>query len=230
MAIETTTGVTLSDGYPRPARAGAEVRGEHYRFTVLTSRLIRMEWSRSGRFVDEATTVVTSRDLEVPDYAVEHDGEKVTIRTEHLRLTFDGQEFSSSGLSVTLAAAPDIHYSTWRFGHEPPQHLPGRGNLGGTARTLDDVDGACPLEPGILSTYGFATLDDSASPLMSPDGWVTPRPDDGIDLYLFGHGRDYQAALDDYFRITGAPALLPVTCWATGGAGTGATSRASTCS
>ena len=35
--------------------------------------------------------------------------------------------------------------SEWRYG------VPSRGNLGGTARTLDEVDGRCDLGTGILS-------------------------------------------------------------------------------
>ncbi|MEJ5944790.1 TIM-barrel domain-containing protein [Pseudokineococcus basanitobsidens] len=193
---------------PAPANA-AQVRGTCYRFTVLTSRLVRMEWSDDGVFVDRPTAVVADRDFPVPDFSVERDGDAVQIRTEHVHLHFDGRAFSTSGLSAAVLGAPDIHYATWRFGHTPPQFLPHRGNLGGTARTLDEVDGACPLEPGILSTYGFAVLDDSASVVLSEDGWVEERPTTGHDLYLFAHGRDYQGALDDYFRLTGGPALVP---------------------
>ncbi|BDZ43243.1 alpha-glucosidase [Paraoerskovia sediminicola] len=216
---------SLSDGSPRPAAAASQITGPGYRFTILTSRLIRLEWADDGAFVDEATAVVTNRDFPVPGFTVERDGASLTVRTEHVELHHDGGPFTSSGLSVTLHGAPDIHYAAWRFGEDLPQYLPRRGNLGGTARTLDEVDGACPLEPGILSTYGFATLDDSASVLMTPDGWVAPRSRSGAgsrsgsgggagsrpahDLYVFAHGHDYQGALDDYFRLTGAPPLVP---------------------
>lgn len=200
--------ISLGDGAARPADPAAQVRGDRWRFTVLSSRLLRLEWSDDGRFVDAATSVVVDRGFEVPHLEVVRDGDAVTIRTEHLELHHDGGPFTASGLSVRLHAAPDIHHGTWRFGQELPQS-PTRGNLGGTARTLDDVDGACPLEPGVLSTYGFAVLDDSASVLVGPDGWVAPRPAGGRDLYLFAHGHDYQGALDDYFRLTGRPPLVP---------------------
>ena len=168
-----------------------------------------MEWSATGEFEDRATAVVVSRDFEVPEFTVTQDGDTVTVSTAHVELHYDGGEFSPEGLTVDLKGAPDIHYSTWWYGVELPQMLPFRGNLGGTARTLDEVDGECPLEPGLLATYGFATLDDSTSVAMNAEGWVTSRATGRRDLYLFAHGRDYQGAMDDYFRLTGRPSLVP---------------------
>ncbi len=201
----------MSDGRPAPAHPDAVVTGRTYRFTVLTSRLIRMEWSPSGTFVDHRSQVVVDRSFDVPEFSVERLGDGLEIRTEHLLLRYDGGPFTASGLSATLTSgATDPHYATWRYGESYPQDLAGgRGNLLGTARTLDEADGACELETGILSTYGFAVLDDSASVLLSPDGWIEPRAGEGLDLYFFGHGRDYHAALADYHRLTGPVPLVP---------------------
>ncbi|WP_232549237.1 glycoside hydrolase family 31 protein [Propioniciclava soli] len=209
----------MSDGKPAPAHPDAVISGDTWRFTVLSERLIRLEWDAEGRFVDERTQLVVNREFEVPEFTVtevgDGDGDGVEITTSHLRLRYSGGPFSGSSLSVTLVrGGTDPHYTTWRFGDSYPQHLPLRGNLFGTARTLDEVDGACPLEPGILATYGFATLDDSTSVILTPDGWVAPRPSLGAseparDLYLFGHGRDYAAALADYHHLTGPTPLVP---------------------
>lgn len=200
----------MSDGVPAPAHPDAVVAGPTYRFTVLSERLIRMEWDEAGRFVDERTQVVVERDFGLPDFSVERIGDGLEIRTSHLRLRYDGGPFTASGLSVTLTrGAADPHYATWRYGESYPQDLPGRGNLLGTARTLDEADGACELEPGILATYGFAVLDDSTSVLLGADGWIQARPGRGQDLYLFGHGRDYRAALADFHRLTGPVPLVP---------------------
>ena len=38
------------------------------RFTVLTSRLIRMEWAQDGVFEDRATLAIVNRDLPVPAF------------------------------------------------------------------------------------------------------------------------------------------------------------------
>ena len=204
----------MSDGRAAPAHPDAVVTGPTYRFTVLTPQLIRMEWHERGQFVDRPTQAVVDRAFDVPPFTVTDTDEGLEIRTEHLELHYDKRPFSTSGLTVALhRGATDAHYSTWRFGQELPDDLPIRGNLKGTARTLDEVDGATELEPGILSTYGFALLDDSSSVLLSADGWIEPRPEPGStpshDLYLFGHGRDFRAALTDFHRLTGPVPLVP---------------------
>ncbi|HMR49157.1 MAG TPA: glycoside hydrolase family 31 protein [Arachnia sp.] len=205
----------MSDGRPAPARTDAVVTGDTYRFTVLTSRLIRMEWNERGEFVDRPTQLVVSRDFPPPAFTVAElpDG-GLEILTDDLQLVYDGKEFSEAGLTVRLLrGTSDGHYSTWRHGVAYPQQPPFRGNLLGTTRTLDEVDGATELDFGILSTYGFAVVDDSGSVLLSEDGWIAPRPDGGPrgrrDLYLFGHGRDFAAALADYHRLTGPTPLVP---------------------
>lgn len=206
----------LSDGALAPADPNAVVQGETYRFTVLTDRLIRMEWNERGEFIDERTQLVVSREFPVPEFEVTHlpDG-GVDIRTDYLQLRYDGRAFSSAGLSVKLLkAATDIHYSTWHYGMDYPQELGwGRGNLLGTARTLDNVDGRCELEPGILATFGFAAVDDSNSALLAADGWIAARPEAGPggrkDIYLFAHGRDFAAALTEYHHLTGPTPVVP---------------------
>lgn len=196
------------------ADPGAVVTGPGYRITVLTSRLLRLERQADDRFTDEATQLVLARDFPVPEFTVVRDGAALDLWTEHLHLHYDGGEPSPTGLSVTMRRrAQDSHRTTWRYGD--PADPGGRGaNLGGTARTLDDVDGATELEPGLLSRTGYAVVDDSQSLILHEDGWVSPRPAPGTDLYFFGYGLDHEAALRDWFRLTGPSPLLPR--WALG--------------
>ena len=42
--------------------------GNRYRITILTSRLIRMEYQRNGIFVDEATQAVVNRNFPSVEY------------------------------------------------------------------------------------------------------------------------------------------------------------------
>ena len=44
------------------------ITGNNYRITVLTDRLIRMEYSQTGQFVDLPTQVVTNRSFKEVDY------------------------------------------------------------------------------------------------------------------------------------------------------------------
>ena len=207
-----------------PARPEAVVAGPTYRFTVLTSRLIRVEHSDSGEFTDAATQLVLDRDLgPVPDFRVLRGEDRVEVVTEHLHLTHvPSLGFSRTGLNVRLrTAALSLHGGTWYHGDvwDPDENFP--TNLGGTARTLDEADGAVPLSSGLLAVNGIAALDDSASLLLTEDEWVVPRPVHATapsvtegggpdqDLYVLGYAQDYRAALADFFRLTGPSPLVP---------------------
>lgn len=204
--VPTPTGAVATAA----ADPGCIVQGPGYRFSVLTDRLIRMEWSDHGTFVDHPTQLVQQRAFPVPDLTVRGTGDSLEIWTEFLHLRYDKGPFSPGGLSVSLRRPVlDAHRRHWRYASAD---LPGgHGNLGGTARTLDEVDGARELDPGLFSTHGYAVVDDSDSVLLTGDGWLQPRPHRQPDLYLFGYGNDYRAGLRDYFRLTGPSPLLPRT-------------------
>ena len=212
--------VTLSStGLGAAADPRAVVQGPGYRFTVLTSRLIRMEWSEDDGFVDLPTQVVVRRSFPVPEFTVRDSGHSLDIWTEDLHVTYDKQRFTPAGLEVSLRRRAQAgHRTTWHYGDPPDERGGWHGNLRGTVRTLDDVDGACELDPGLLAPYGYAVISDSRSVQLTEDGWFAPRPGAGEgtaeDLYFFGYGRDYRGALRDYFRLTGPNPLLPR--WALG--------------
>ncbi|WP_282837514.1 TIM-barrel domain-containing protein [Microbacterium flavum] len=195
---------------PAPARPASVVTGDGYRITVLTSRLLRLEWSPTGTFVDRRTPLVITRDFATPQFEVVESDDLLEIRTEHLYLAYDRRSFSPAGLSVSLRQrAQSAFFSTWHYGDDLPYTGSPDGNLGGTTRTLDGVDGATGLDPGILARYGFAVVDDSSSVEVGDGDWVGPRPGGGKDLYFFGHGNDYRAALDDFHVLTGPTPLVP---------------------
>lgn len=181
----------------------AIVKGKNYRFTVLTSRLIRMEYSEKGVFVDSRTQTVTDREFPAADFRVEETGDLLEIITDDLRLKYDKKAFSAEGLSVMVRGQFACYSTKWSYGELP-------NDLRGTARTLDEADGEIPLEPGILSAEGWSLLDDSKTLLLDKEGWVEQREDSRAkDIYFFGYGRDYLACLKDYHRLTGRVPLLP---------------------
>ena len=177
------------------------------RITVLTPALLRLEYAPDGAFEDRASQVVLHRDLrpgaEPVDVEVTRRGDGLDLDTDALHLSYAGGPFAPTSLSVQVKGGVSSYHSVWRYGE------PVEGNLLGTARTLDNVDGACPLEPGILSRHGVTVLDDSASLLLTDDGWLAPRVPGRVDVYVFAHGRDYRSALRDFYAITGAPPVLP---------------------
>ncbi|TYA11766.1 DUF4968 domain-containing protein [Paenibacillus faecis] len=184
------------------ARPAAVIQGENYRFTILTAALIRMEYSEGGRFEDRASQIVLNRAFPVPDFRVNEREDRLEIVTERLRLIYDKRPFSRYGLRVQVRNGVGHLLGTWHFGDRPEQ-------LGGTARTLDNADGAIPLEEGLLSRAGYTVVDDSRSLLLEENGRVEPRTEEGTDLYFFGYGRDYLKCLRDFYRLAGATPLLP---------------------
>lgn len=173
------------------------IQGAHFRISILTRGLLRLEYSESGRFVDRPTQIVWNRDFSVPEFTVNETEDKLEIATEYLHLIYNKKEFSSFGLSVRVTGG-----GVWHYGEEFE-------TLGGTARTLDSVDGACDLEPGILSEKGFSVLDDSRSLLLGEDFLAHVREEKGCDLYFFGYGKEYREALRDYYHLCGKMPMLP---------------------
>jgi hypothetical protein len=189
------------------AHPEAVVQGDQWRITVLAAGLVRVEWADDGVFEDRASTFALHRDLPVPRFELVDGAAVLEIVTDRLRLVYDRAPFTPAGLSVQVRGNVSNYRNVWRYG-EPVR------DLGGTARTLDEVDGRAPLEPGIVSRFGLAALDDSRSFLFEEDGWVSPRDGSRVDTYVFAYGRDYDAALEAFYAVSGRPPVLPR--WALG--------------
>lgn len=174
--------------------------GDKYRFTVLESRLIRMEYSKDGVFEDRASQSVFYRDFPKCNFKTNYDGEILTIETEDIILNYNANaEFSNTSLSIYLKKPPT---SCWNFGDEYE-------SLDGTYRTLDQKNGEFPLGKSVCSRNGFSVIDDSQSFVLGEDGWVQARNESTLDYYFFGFGYDYLEAVKALYRLTGAPPLLP---------------------
>ncbi|WP_426298182.1 TIM-barrel domain-containing protein [Arthrobacter sp. R-11] len=186
-----------------PVPSGAQtLLGDSYRFTVLSSRMIRMEYSTTGTFEDRPSQLALNRNFEVPVFRVIDEDHQLQIITEHLHLSYNKKPFSANGLTVQVKGNLSAYHSLWRYSEAGE-------NLGGTARTLDEADGAIPLEPGLMSRNGYSVLDDSTSLLLEDNGWFAPRTAGSTDLYFFGYGRDYRGCLRDFYRLSGRTPLLP---------------------
>ena len=184
------------------AHADAVVQGDTWRITVLTEGLVRLEWAADGAFEDRASTFALHRDLPVPAFEVIDRPAAVEVVSSRLHVVYDRAPFSTAGLSVTVRPSVSNHGNVWRYG-EPAD------DLGGTARTLDEIDGRTELEPGVASRHGLGVLDDSGSFVFEDDGWVSARDAGRHDLYVFAYGHDYAGALDAFYAVSGRPSVLP---------------------
>ena len=185
------------------AEPSAVVTGVNYRITVLTERLLRLEYCNEGCFEDRATQIVLDRKFAPCDFQVCEKETSLEITTRYLRLVYDRKEFSEEGLSIEITGIGTLR--KWHYNSPPDSG----GNFGGTTRTLDEVDGSCEIEPGLLSMDGWAVLDDSGSLLLDENGWIVPRDKEETDLYFFGYGQDCLGCLKDYYHLTGKPPMLP---------------------
>jgi len=211
------------------ASSDAVVISGSARFTVLTDRLIRMEYATSTSdpiFEDRATVAFINRDLgDVPTFTQSIQDGILTIATDSIELTYTiGEEFSSSSLAVNSVDTSSA-FDSWSYGQASV------GNLLGTIRTLDSEDlpplnctliksdyndncgydgGECHCEWGLVSTEGWALVDDATNYALSDDAdfWDGPNMD-AVDVYLFAHGRDFKGALHDYVKVGGSIAMLP---------------------
>ena len=129
------------------AKKEAIVQGPNYRFTILTDGLFRAEWSDDGQFEDRASTFVINRDLPIPQFKVLDSEHELEIVTDRFHLSYDKKRFSASGLFCDFAAKVTQWGAQWRYGdygEDEKKHVDQqrRKNLGGTARTLDEVSSA----------------------------------------------------------------------------------------
>ncbi len=184
------------------------------RFTMLTTGVVRMEWSPSGKWVDDPSFVAVERNLPVPEYQCREDGEWIVLSTSKFELKYkkNSGRFTADNLKISSAAG--MKPFTWVPGMKQ-QH-----NLKGTSRTLDGYDGdlctfnnqSMQLEDGLLATDGWTLIDDSDHFLFdrSEWPWVKTRSEKGgQDWYFMAYGQDYKGALKDFTAFAGKVPLPP---------------------
>jgi len=207
--------ITCAQTTMRPlANPKAVIQSGQARFTVLTPRLIRMEWTSTVPFMDKPTLTVINRNLPVPKFSSVVENNYLVIRTEELELRYKTGSGKFNGDNLVVTALAPHHFFSWSPGKAQ------KGNLKGTSRTLDNYDGdyhiwdkkKMELEDGLLATDGWTLIDDSKKLLFdnSEWPWVTEHPaKDYQDFYFFGYGHQYKKALFDYTQIAGRVPLPP---------------------
>ena len=181
------------------------VQGEKYRFTILTPRLIRMEYSESGIFEDRLTTLVINRKTDKVDFKIKEDKKYLEITTSYFRLTYQKNKPFYSGKFDTMKYLKVELLNTdriWYYGH------PEIRNYGSPSNSLDDNDGKLKLKKGLYSVDGFASISDN-NDIVTEDLKIIEREKDITDIYLFMYLKDFALCLKDYFLITGSPSLIP---------------------
>ena len=188
------------------SKSGSVLKGDKYRITILSERLLRLEYSPDGRFLDEKTEFAINRDFPDVEYKIQQDQQFLMVSTSYFTLTykkeapFEGSKISPDGNFKVVLNGTDKY---WYVNH------PEARNFGGSAISLDANGVNTKLLKGLYSTDGFASIDDSDSLIYDSEGFLKRQENKHTDIYLFMYRRDFGLCLKDYFELTGKPALIP---------------------
>ena len=181
-------------------------KGKKYRISILSDSLIRFEYSETGSFNDYPTFFASNRSFGKPKFTVNEDNQILIIRNDrfvieyHKERPYVGTKLNpEQNLKVML----NDTLKTWYFNIEEAR------NFGGTAFSLDNMKSSVTLDKGLFSIDGFASFDDSRTPILDQNGNIITPNYSNIDTYLFVYASDFGVGLRDYFNLTGLPPLIP---------------------
>ena len=180
------------------------VVGNNYRFTVLSPRLIRLEYSSDGIFEDRPTSLVVNRSFPKTNYSITESDTLIEIATEIFTLTYvKGKDFKSGVFGSNIKASINGTDREWQM------NSPEVRNLRAINFSIDSIKDDIILDKGLYSLDGFCILDDSKGLVLDENDVFIDRKDGIKDLYLFLYNRDFDGCLSDYFTLTGYPNLIP---------------------
>lgn len=182
------------------------VEGSNYRFTILSQRLIRMEYSETGQFIDKPSEFARYRDNEVVKFELQENDRYLLIKTKYFQLSYlKNKPFYGSKVNPTANLKVELLNTTrvWYYGH------PEVKNYKTPANSIDNSNNKLNLKKGLYSIDGFSSYDDSKSYLIKENNTYINRTNKNTDVYLFMYLNDYIGALNDYYYLTGYPPLIP---------------------
>lgn len=182
------------------------VLGKNYRISILSDRLIRLEYNESGKFIDRPSMRVIFRKFPKVDYKVMQSETLIQIVGKIFTIDYV-KEKSFIGSKVTPGNTLKITINgtnrSWFYNH------PEAKNLGTINYSLDNFKGKLKLSHGLYSLDGFSFIDDSNSMILDDSGNFVKRTSSGLDFYVFIYNNDLGQCLKDYYLLTGYPMLIP---------------------
>ena len=187
----------------------AVISGSNFRVSVITERVVRLEYSTTGKFNDRPTELIKNRNLGEVNYSIRQDANILEITTKYFSLTYiKGQPFLGTkvdpmrNLKITLLSKERDRCKDWFYGHPEARNMLGN---------MISVDTNIPknLQKGLYSLDGFSSIDDSFSKIINSDGTLDNSIEGYTDIYVFLYDRDFRQVLLDYFKMTGSPSLIP---------------------
>lgn len=219
--------VAAACGLQAAAQISAPVIFGSARFTLLSPRLVRMEYDGNATFDDRPTITITNRSVPVvAGFVTQISEDTVQISTDAMVIVYSKaagaapiQGFTPSNLQIS-ATLSDGRVIQWQPGQ------PQAGNLRGTFSYLDCY--APPMEcvqqyqgrigDGLIALDGWNLLNDTGAMRLSPVdpgdpipwNWWAPAPGgDYVDWYFHAFGKDFRGALKEISAFAGRPSLPP---------------------
>ena len=189
----------------------AVIQGENYRFTVITERCIRLEYSPTNTFIDFPSQLVLQRYNDKPKFTFKEDATYMELKTDSFVLQYlKGKPFlgtkvnGASNLKIVINEELKANETPreWYYGH------PEAKCYEASSVSLDEAK-TTNYRKGLYSLDGFATIDDSKTLLIMDNGTLAARPEGNIDIYVFIYKDKFELALQDYFFLTGNPSFIP---------------------
>lgn len=174
------------------------IKGFNYRITVLTERLVRLEYNTSNIFFDDLTNQVSNRVFPKPLFTLKEDDKFLQIETKYFMLNYQKEKpFEGVNIEIQLKNSD----SFWT-----PKKVEARNFY---TSGLGFKEDKALFAKGLYSRDGYVTLDDSKSLIVDPEGFLVPPSVNRTDLYIFLYNNDFGKCLQDYFMLTGSPLMIP---------------------
>lgn len=179
-------------------------KGSKYRITILTERLVRIEYNEMGTFIDNPSILAWYRNFTKPKFLVEETDKTLKITTKYFSLFYKKEmPYKGSSISPTKNFRIELLNTdkVWYYNHPEIRNF-GYYNYSEESSKLEK-------NKGLYSEDGFCSLDDSKTPIILENGMFKKRETEGVDTYIFLYNKDFYYCLNDYFKLTGYPPLLP---------------------
>lgn len=195
--------INLEDLKSKPE---AIVMGQKYRITVLSERLLRLEYSPSFTFNDLKTEFVSFRNFDVPKFEKKEDETYLEIETNYFKLSYEKEKPFKAGMfnpSKNLKIEVKGTNAVWYYGCPEAKNYYG-SNISTEIKTNHGKE-----NKGLYSLDGMVSFDDSDNYRLNEKGSIEEPIKGNIDLYVFIYKVDFGLCVQDYFKLTGLPALIP---------------------
>lgn len=180
--------------------------GQKYRITVLTERLVRIEYSKTSTFNDLKTELVCFRNFDVPKFEKKEDNQFLEIDTKYFKLSYSkNEDFKGSTFNSTKNLRIEVKDTNcvWYYGHPEAKNYFG-SNISAEVSKKEEQENR-----GLFSLDGVVSFDDSESYRINELGSIEKPIVGNKDIYVFVYNKDFGLCVQDYFKLTGMPALIP---------------------